>query len=74
MLGKSKEKLLKRRLGEGWMGSGRGWPGGMCGGRILRFAEAESDFGICSFGSVLSTRLQQGLAVFNRYAHSAGPG
>ena len=28
---------------------------GMCDGRILRFAETESDFGICSFGLVLST-------------------
>ena len=50
----------KRRLGQGhfWVFLGR--PGGMRGGRILRFAEAESDFGgfrNLQFGFCVSTRL-----------------
>ena len=40
-----------------WTSSGQAvdkrWPGGGRGGCILRFAEAESDVGICSFGLVL---------------------
>ena len=42
------------------MGLGGGGPGGRRVGRILRFAEADKDFGVrirSDFGSVPSTRL-----------------
>ena len=52
-----------------------GRPGGTRGGRIPRFAEAESDFGICISATGSNTAEPgKGLAVFNRSAHSAGPG
>ena len=42
----------------------------MCGGCLIRLARDS----VSVYRSVLSTRLSpQGLAVFNRYAHSAGP-
>ena len=41
MLGKWMELVAKRRLGQGMAGSFLGRPGGMRGGRILRFAEAD---------------------------------
>ena len=51
------------------------WPGGMRDGRILRFAEADTDFGFCNFVLCFHTAEPgKGLAVFNRSAHSAGPG
>ena len=46
---------------------------------MLRFAEADTDFGnlhsefcirLCAFNTALA---RKGLAVFNRFAHSAGP-
>ena len=64
----------KRRLREGWMGLVTTRPGGMRGGRMLRFAEADTDsasaFRLCAFNTALA---RKGLAVFNRSAHSAGP-
>ena len=47
--------VAKRRLGEGWLGLGRGRPGGMRDGRILRFAEADTASDFCNFCFVLST-------------------
>jgi len=43
---------------------------------MIRFAESDSDSEICNFGFVLLTQplARKGLAVFNRSAHSAGPG
>ena len=34
------------RVGQGWKRLEKVWPGGMRGGRILRFAEADKDFGV----------------------------
>ena len=62
----------KRRFGEGWTSFG---PGGMRDGRMLRFAEADTDsasaFRLLCFHTAEPGK---GLAVFNRSAHSAGPG
>ena len=53
-------------------------PGGTRGGRMLRFAEADTVSAICirntAFVDLSNTALaRKGLAVFKRYAHSAGP-
>ena len=62
----------KRRPGQGWKRLERPRPGGRRDGRILRFAEADTDLiRLCAFNTALA---RKGLAVFNRSAHSAGPG
>ena len=50
----------KRRLGEVRVGLDGVRPGGMRDGRMLRFAEADTDFGFCRLNSTLC--LQHGLA------------
>jgi len=65
---KIKENRRLREARKGLAGVGWGGPGGRRGGCIFTL-RAESDI-----LSGAPTRLQQGLAVFNRSAHSAGPG
>ena len=65
----------KRRLGQVRLGLDGVRPGGRRDGRMLRFAEADTDFGFCIRLCAFNTALaRKGLAVFKRYAHSAGPG
>ena len=65
------EKWWKR----GGEGAAKGWPGGMRDGRILRFAEAGTDSAVgWSVWCSNTAEPDKGLAVFNRSAHSAGPG
>ena len=55
MQGKVMDLAAKRRLGQGWSGLVGVRPGGMRGGRILRFAEADtasaSAFRLCAFNT-----------------------
>ena len=47
----------KRRLGQAWTSMEKRWPGGMRDGRILRFAEADTDYGVGWFLLLPLTRL-----------------
>ena len=50
-------KIKEREgLAKGGQGDAKGWPGGRCDGRILRFAEAGTDSAFGYFCFVLSTR------------------
>ena len=73
---KIKENGVSRRLGQGWIRCNFLRPGGRRVGSILRFAEADTDLiSEVVSASVLNTAVaRKGLAVFNRSAHSAGPG
>ena len=56
----------KGRSGKGWKRLDGPWPGGMCGRRMLRFAEADTDFGFCFQLCAFNTALaRKGLAVLS---------
>ena len=73
----AKRRLRKGQAGPCWtmLDHAGPRPGGRRGGRMLRFAEADTDsasaFRLCASNTALA---RKGLAVFNRSAHSAWPG
>ena len=65
MLGKAMDLAAKRSPAKVWTDTVRVRPGGTRGGRMLRFAEADTDFGnlhseycirLCAFNTALATR------------------